>query len=344
MPLKPNFLERFLINRGIIPGPLLDVGMSMFQSSALLTAGEIQLFNHLKSPLTLEEIGEKTKCSHQGLQILIECLIHLGYINKKENHYSLSKAMKDSLTIELFPEMVPFFKFQIQKSADSHIAVRDNPPGGIVGWEFVKSGEIGKSYQTTMRWLASNTVDEVVSIIKFDAIPTKMLDIGGSHGLYCVKFCKKFQGLSATVLDWEIGLENARQTLVQEEELADRIDLFQCDFVEEDLPVGYDFVFLGNIIHGLTEEGNQKLFKKIAESTMKQTTIAILDQFTNVKGSSFVKGVASLVGWNLFLFTGGKAYDFNAVKKWLEKCGFSSARLTHLRRSPGFSLLTAHKK
>ncbi len=332
MPLKPNFIERFLINRGVIPGPLLDVGMSMFQSSALLTAGEIQLFNHLKSPLTLEEIVEKTKCSHQGLQILIECLIHLGYINQKDNQYSLSKAMKGSFPIELFPAMVPFFKFQIQRSEDSHIAVRENPPGGIVGWESVKSGELGQSYQTTMRWLATNTVDEVVSILKFYTTPTKMLDIGGSHGLYCVNFCKKYPGLSATVLDWEIGLENARQTLQQEKELVNRIDLFQCDFVEEDLPKGYDFVFLGNIIHGLSERDNQKLFKKIAKSTVKPATIAILDQFTNVKGSSFVKGVASLVGWNLFLFAGGKAYYFNAVKNWLEKYGFSSAKLTHLRR------------
>jgi hypothetical protein len=62
-----------------------------------------------------------------------------------------------------------------------------------------------------------------------------------------------------------------------------------------------------------------------------------------VKGSAFVKGVASLIGWNLFLFAGGRAYDFEDVTKWLERSGFRSTTLTHLRRSPGFSLMTAHK-
>jgi hypothetical protein len=62
-----------------------------------------------------------------------------------------------------------------------------------------------------------------------------------------------------------------------------------------------------------------------------------------VTGSSFVKGVASLIGWNLFLFAGGRAYDFPVVTEWLERSGFRSARLTHLKRSPGFSLITARK-
>jgi hypothetical protein len=75
----------------------------------------------------------------------------------------------------------------------------------------------------------------------------------------------------------------------------------------------------------------------------KAATIAILDQYSNVKGSAFVKSVASLIGWNLFLFAGGCAYDIDDVKKWLEGSGFRSTVLTHLRRSPGFSLIAAHK-
>jgi len=172
-----------------------------------------------------------------------------------------------------------------------------------------------------------------------------MLDIGGSHGLYCVEFCRKYPALKATVLDWPIGLENAKITLTQEKDVAPQIDLFECDFENDDLPPEkYDFVFLGNIIHGLNEDANQVLFKKIANATASNSTIAILDQYSNVKGSPFVKGVASLIGWNLFLFAGGRAYDFDLVKKWLENHGFGSVALTHLSRSPGFSVITARKK
>jgi hypothetical protein len=146
-------------------------------------------------------------------------------------------------------------------------------------------------------------------------------------------------------LDWAIGLESARITLDQEKTLSKRIDLFEADFEKESLPSEkYDFFFLGNIIHGLNEEDNHALFQKIADASASNATIAILDQYSNTKGSPFVKGVASLIGWNLFLFAGGRAYDFDVVKRWLENIGFHTVSLTHLKRSPGFSLITAHKK
>ena len=346
MPLRTNVIERLLINSGIIPSALLDVGISMFQASAILTAGDIRLFNHLKNTsLTVEQLCEKTGSSLHGLQMLLVCMLNLGYMKKTGNQYSLSKAMQRSFPIDLFPDMVPFFRAVGARLNESTTAVRTNPPGGIMGWDMVKSGEVGRSYQIAMRWLGSTTVDEVISNTKLSHPPKRMLDIGGSHALYCLKFCEKYPTLKATDMDWAIGLENARQTLAQEQETARRIDLHEGDFEKGNLPAGpFDLVFLGNIIHGLTEEGNQVLFKKIADATASGATLAILDQYSNVKGSAFVKGVASLIGWNLFLFSGGRAYDFEMIKGWLEQSGFQSPKLTHLKRSPGFSLITAQKK
>jgi hypothetical protein len=346
MPLRPNLVERLLTRSGIIPTVLLDTGVSMFQASALLTAGDIRLFNFLKEAnLTLEEISKKTNCSLHGLQVVLTCMLNLGYVNKKGNNYSLSKSMQRSFPIELFPDMVPFFRSINEKLNNSTEAVKNDPPGGIMGWDFVKSGIVGKSYQAAMRWLGSSTVKEVVSRIKIPASPKSMLDIGGSHGLYCVEFCRKYPELKATVLDWAIGLENAKITLAREQDVAKQIDLYESDFEKDMLPnEKYDFVFLGNIIHGLNEDANQVLLKKIADATSDNATIAILDQFSNVKGSPFEKGVASLIGWNLFLFAGGRAYDFDSVRKWLESYGFYSVTLTHLKRSPGFSFITAQKR
>lgn len=281
----------------------------------------------------------------QGIQVLLTCMVNLGYIHKKDSLYSLSKRVLRSFPIELFPDMISFFRALNEKLNLSTEAVKTNPPGGIMGWDMVKSGAIGNSYQATMRWLGSTMVKEVVSKVKLPVSPQRMLDIGGSHGLYCVEFSRKYPSLKATVLDWAIGLENAKITLTQEEDVAARIDLFECDFEQENLPEEkYDFVFLGNIIHGLNEDANQMLFKKIAAATSNNATVAILDQYSNVKGSPFIKGVASLIGWNLFLFSGGRAYDFEVVKKWLENFGFHSVTLTHLKRSPGFSVIYARKK
>jgi hypothetical protein len=343
MPLKPNLIERALINAGIIPTVLLDTGVSLFQASALLTAGDVRLFNHLKSgPLTLEEISRKTSCSPRGLEVLLNCMIPIGYVNKKGNQYSLTKAMLRSFPIDLFPDMVLFFRSLNEKLNNATQAVKTDPPGG---YEIMKDGEVATSFQVAMRWLGLASVKEVVARMKLPISPKRMLDIGGSHGLYCVEFCRKYPDLKATVLDWAVGLENAKITLTQEKDVAGRIDLFEADFEKESLPAEkFDFMFLGNIIHGLNEEGNKALFKKIANATASNGAIAILDQYTNVKGSLFVKGVASMIGWNLFAFAGGRAYDFDVVKQWLEEAGFHSITLTHLKQSPGFSFIKAQKR
>jgi hypothetical protein len=346
MPLKPNFIERMLINVGIIPTVLLDSGVSLFQASALLTAGDIRLFNHLKSgPLTLEEISRKTDCSPRGVEILLNCMIPLGYINKKGNQYSLTRATLRSFPIDLFPDMVLFFRSLNENLNNATKAVKTDPPGGLVGYEMMKVGEVATSFQVAMRWLGSSTVKEVVSRMKLPISPKRMLDIGGSHGLYCVEFCRKYPDLKATVLDWAVGLENAKITLTQEKHVASRIDLYEADFEKDNLPAEkFDFMFLGNIIHGITVQGNKVLLKKIANATATNGAIAILDQYANVKGSLFVKGVASLIGWNLFAFAGGRAYDFDVVKEWLEEVGFQSVTLTHLRQAPGFSFIKAQKR
>lgn len=343
MPLKPNLLERVLINAGIIPSIMLDSGVSMFQASALLTAGDIRLFNHLKNgPLTMEEIGRKTNCSPRGLEVLLKTMIPLGYLNKKGNQYSLTKATLRSFPIDLFPDMVLFFRTINESLNNATRVVKTDPPRG---YEIMKEGEVATSFQVAMRWFGSTTLKEVVSRMKLPISPKRMLDIGGSHGLYCVEFCRKYPDLKATVLDWAVGLENAKITLTKEKDVASRIDLFEADFEKENLPAEkFDFMFLGNIIHGLNEESNKALFKKIANATASNGVIAILDQYTNVKGSLFAKGVASLLGWNLFAFAGGRAYDFDVVKQWLEEEGFHSVSLTPLRQSPGFSFIKAQKR
>jgi hypothetical protein len=344
VPLRPNLLERVLLHKGVIPSVLLDTGVSMFQASALLTAGDVRLFNHLQErPLTIEELKIRTACSLHGLQVLLTCMMNLGYVDLRGSHYALTPATRRSFPVDLFPEMVPFFRAVNEKLNNATFAVLTDPPGGIMGWNMVTSGPVGRSYQAAMRWLGSSIVKEAGSRIRIADPPRRMLDVGGSHGLYSVEFCRKHPHLKATVLDWPIGLESARLTLAEARDVAERIDLLECDFEKESIPKGdYDF-FLGNIIHGLNEEANQRLFANIAAASSKVATIAILDQYSNVTGSAFVKGVASLIGWNLFLFAGGRAYDFDDVTQWLDRAGFRSTTLAHLRRSPGFSLITAQK-
>ncbi len=346
MPLRPNFIERQIIKAGLVPGPLLDLGIGSFTTAAFIGAGQVDLFRKMnEGPAALSELAHKTGTKERALENLLNALEPLGYVERKNGQYMLTKYAKKTVPIDTFHEMTPFFKEQtLRNIKGTKKALREASEEGVIGYDAVRGGEFGKSYQVSMRWLASGTVKEVTKKLKLPKGATRMLDIGGSHGLYCVEMCRKHSQLKATVLDWPIGIENAKETLEQETDVADRIDTVEGDFIKGELPRGYDLAFLGNIIHGFSPEENKDLFQKIADSTTEKGTIGILDQFDNLSGSKFTRSVASLIGWNLFLFANGRAYDVEEVKGWLKEAGFPYSKVKPLKQSPGFTLLEAKKQ
>lgn len=146
MPLKPNFIERQLIKWGLIPGLLLDGALPTFLVSAILGAGEIQLFKTLKQEATsLEQLARKTGCNERALENLLNVLEPLGYVNKENQTYSLTNYAEKSIPIDLYSDMVPFIKEQnLLNLQRVERALKEAPEEGVIGWDSVKGGEIGR--------------------------------------------------------------------------------------------------------------------------------------------------------------------------------------------------------
>lgn len=357
MPLQPNLIERQLIKRGIIPGLLVDLGVSTFKQEVLIAAIETGLFDHLQDkPGSVEDLARRTGAAVEGVGNLLRALEPLGYVEKEgsADRYRLSAAAERGLPEGDMQVMLPFFKDQIQHMAlKAAVGVKHAPEGGVYGWERVKSGKRGRAYQEAMRWLASDIVPEVVKRVNLPRGAARMLDVGGSHGLYTVAFCDKHEGLQGTVIDWDIGLDSARRTLKERPDMVQRIDLMEVDFEREELPGGYDFAFLGQIVHGVSVEGNQKLLAALARATTDNGAVAILDQFADPPkskvplpdpgASNFGQGVAALLGFNLFLFSGGRSYAYDDVASWLRAAGFTEVSHIPLPKSPGYSVIVGGK-
>lgn len=344
MPLQPNWLERQLVKRGIVPWLVWDAGLPVMGASAIAGAAGVGLFEALaERPATRAELAERCECSRRGIDEVVHVLLQLGYLEEDEDRLALTKPARRTLPLGDTRRIAPFLQETMRRLADSERALREAPEDGIIGWEVVREGPVGEAYQALMRHLASGLVDDVVKRIDLHEEAERMLDVGGSHGLYTVAMCREHPRLRGTILDWPIGLEEARRTLDGVPELAERVDLVERDFEREELPSGYDFVFLGNIVHGLDADGNRALFDRIAQSTRPGAMFGILDQFAGVGGSKFARGSASLLGFNLFLFSGGRSYAIDRVEGWLGEAGFGNVESHAIRKSPGFTLLIAKK-
>lgn len=331
-----------------------DVMLSMIQAQAVTAAMETGLFEQFGgSSHTVESLAERIDADPGGVAVLVRALVALGYLAEDGDGYALTAPARRSLPDRDIRAMGTWFAEYMRRGADAARGVLEAPREGVVGWETVQSGEIGRGYQATMRWLASDLVDTVVDNVTLPPDARQMLDVGGSHGLYTLGFCEEYPELDGTILDWEIGLDEAEKTLADRPTMADRIDLVELDFEREPLPEGFDFAFLGNIVHGLAPAGNRELFEKLASATTDRGTVAILDQITADSSSllglfdstdtSFTRGVAALVGFNLFLFSGGRTYEYEQVEEWLAEAGFSDVSYQPVKQSPGFSLVVGRK-
>lgn len=357
MPLQPNVVERRLISSGKLPWLLPDLFLSMVQSQAVIAAIQLGVFDQFETePVTVDELAERTGAHPRGMEILVRALEGLGYLAEDENGYRLTKPARRSLPdqdSEAVRAMGTWFAEYMRECASAAEAVREAPEDGLVGWEFVKEGEVGRGYQASMRWLASDLVEPVVDTVSLPDGASQMIDLGGSHGLYTVRFCQEHPGMEGLIVDWPIGLAEAEKTLEDRPEMADRIELLERDFEQEDIPGGNDLAFLGNIVHGIDPDGNKELFEKLAEATTDEGTVAILDQIPAESGglrdrldptnTAFTRGVSALVGFNLFLFSGGRTYQFARVRDWLHEAGFAEVSHHGIRQSPGMSVVVAQK-
>lgn len=109
MPLKPNLVERFLINRGIIPGILSDMGLPMFQFFAMIGAMETGFFRYLnEEPADLETLAQKMNASERGLKNLVNALEPMGYVTRKDGKLALTRMAK-KMPIDLLEVMASLF-------------------------------------------------------------------------------------------------------------------------------------------------------------------------------------------------------------------------------------------
>src|SRR5437868_8303234 len=83
----------------------------------------------------------------------------------------------------------------------------------------------------------------------FDLSPySRLLDVGGASGAYCIEACRRYPRLHASIFDRPSALETAREKIAGAE-LSDRVKTYAGDFFKEELPKGSDVVLLSQVLH-----------------------------------------------------------------------------------------------
>jgi precorrin-6B methylase 2 len=346
MPIIPNFIERTIMLRlQQAPAPTLDM-YGAIANRAVSTALKVGVFESLRGgELTCAQLANLLDVDQRGIGLLLDALEAIGYLEVQDGRYSNS-TMTEKWMLDDAPQSIAhlfgFFDSVVERCSYLEETIRSGAPP-ILGWEwFNQHPEVWEQYYAGMLDGARLACDEVVSKVSIPPRARRLIDIGGGHGLYSVKFCQMNPQLRAVVLDWPQALEAAKAT-IEKENMASRVSLQEGDLWGDELGDGSDVALLFNIVHMYAPEKNAELIQRAAATLRAGGTLVVMDQIAVKGGGSAAKAIARLQGLQLFNSVMGQTYPCEEIEGWFSNAGFNSIKTSLLRRAPSSGLVMGVK-
>lgn len=232
------------------PAELLQLSGGYWSVCALHAAVALDVVTPLAcEALTTVEVADRRGLDARGAAMLLDALAAMELVHKREERYSatpfaaqyLAKSSPDYLghIIMHHHHLVPGW-------ARLDEAVRR---GGPVKESSSHGDDEGarESFLMGMFNLAMQGAPKVVPLIDL-AGRRRLLDLGGGPGTWAIHFCRQNTGLEAVVYDLPTTRRFAEETVARFG-LGERIGFMEGDFLENDIPGGFDVVWLSHILH-----------------------------------------------------------------------------------------------
>ena len=309
------------------PNTLLPMVTKFQESRILLTAAEMDVFTLLENnPLSAGEISEKTKATERGIALLLNAVVSLGLLEKKEEKYSCTAEVAAALSTASKTSVMPFVKLAAggwKRWSDLTDIVRHGK-GQIKGPAFdIDPGE-QEAFTGAMHAAAYKLAPAIVAAIE-PGKAEKLLDIGGGSGSYTQAFLEASPGLTSTIFDLPSVISLAENRLAATG-LLDRITLVGGDFYKDDLPTGYDLALLSAVIHQNGPEQNTELYRKIFQALQPGGRLVVRDHIMNAEHTQPTGGAFFAVNM-LVVTAGGRTYSYEEIKSSLASVGYININL-----------------
>ena len=307
---------------------LAQLSSGYMEARILQVAVSLGLFDALKDKsLDASRIASETHSHPRATEILLNALVALGLLIKKERRFSLSEISSTYLVSsspKYFGGMVLFDASLWNAWGDLEKAVRTGKPVGAPNM-YQGAPQETERFIHAMHSLVQSRGDAEILSERLDLSGvTELLDIGSGPGTYPIQFLRRHSGLRATLFDLP-GAMKVAERFVQASGFQDRITLITGDYRVDAIPGRYQMAFLSNIIHSESSENNARLMAKLYPCLDQDGMIVVKD---HILDDTLTHPPVGAVFSLLMLLTTehGRCYSLNEVKGWLEKAGFKRIR------------------
>jgi cyclopropane fatty-acyl-phospholipid synthase-like methyltransferase len=159
----------------------------------------------------------------------------------------------------------------------------------------------------------------------------RLLDLGGGPGTAAITFAKANPELEAVVFDLP-GPVGIAEKQIARHGLGDRITTHAGDFLTDEMPGGFDVVYIANIIHMLDPGQTRSLLAKAAGALEPGGRLLVKDFFLD--DTRAAPAWTAQFSVNMLVNTeGGKSYTLTEMIDLLSDTGFSGFETTEVARN-----------
>jgi SAM-dependent methyltransferase len=322
------------------PNAIREFAASFQKSRILLSSFELDIFTNInESGTTSNQIANYLHLNERACERLLNALVSLGFLTKQN---------------QLFFNTADSFAFLSEKSSDysaglMHLNHLWNTWSNLT--RVVKTGESAHPVEINERgeeWLfpfinamhdrAKRQAPQQLANIDLSEIKS-ILDIGGGSGAYSMEFVSKEPEIEATVFDLPKVIPITKK-FIEKEGFSDKIKTYPGDYTTDDLPKGFDLVFLSAVIHSNSLKINEDLIKKCFNSLNINGTIIIQDWIMNNDRTQPVSGAVFAI--NMLVGTeAGDCFTEQEVTEMLNAAGFKN--ILRIEFETGLSQMIAQK-
>jgi len=339
-----NPLERLALALGLAPITLMETHLSFLRARTIMVATKLGVFDALTTaPASAAGIAARCGTAPRPTEKLLNALVGCGYLAFTRDTYRLTRRARTWLTSDS-PRSVrdkvlfEFIEWTLVERMEDYL--RDGQPIEIHGGG---SDDQWAPYQRAMRAISALGADEVVRRTPVPRGAARMLDIGGSHGYLSVAMCRRYEGLTAVVLDLPAAAKHAAPILAREG-MGSRVVHRAGDALRDDIgSAEWDIVFVSLLVHHFDEASNRALLQRIARA-LRPGGVCVILELTRPPSPNAAGQVGALLDLYYALTSASGTWSVEAMTRWQTAAGLTPRRPIHLRTTPGAVEIIATKR
>ena len=324
------------------PMAVMEVSSAYWHSFVMHTAHSLDVFTKLSgSPASAKELAKNCNADERGLEMILIALVPLGFLSKEGEKFSNTKQ-SETFLVKGSPRyqggIVSMFDSWVGAWSKLSDAVINGAP--VVEKQHDHGDEETRTYIMGMLYRGIPQADLLADEVSL-AGKKRMLDVGGGPGIFTIKMCQKYQGLTGDVFDLPQTL-NVTRDIISDFNAGDLVSTREGSYLEDEFGAGYDVVLLSSMINQEGPDVIKDIIRKSFDAMESGGTILIQEQFLTTEKDGPLLPV--LIGLNQLVHTpAGRAYSAQEVSDMAAEIGFVDLNFRPLPDPSPFTLITGVK-